>query len=237
MGEGDIVLQLQERKVLGKAVKQLRRDGLVPAVIHDHGKESVPVVASYLEAVHTFQEAGKHHPVNLQLGSQKYLTIIKDADFDPKKRQLRHIVFSAIRQDETVETEVPVVFAQDVEIPAEKASLMVLKQLDHVKVEALPHNLPDELVIDPSVLAEVGDKLTVADLHVPAGVVILTEPETQIAVVEVPKDQLAEAEAIAEQAETAAAAGEGEEPAEAPAEGEATPAAEGETPKEPSEEG
>ena len=38
MSGQDIALNLQERTVLGKAVKQLRRDGLIPAVVHDHGK-------------------------------------------------------------------------------------------------------------------------------------------------------------------------------------------------------
>jgi large subunit ribosomal protein L25 len=82
--------------------------------------------------------------------------------------------------------------------------LLVLKQLDHVEVKALPKNLPDELVVDPSTLAEVGDHLTVADIKVPEGVTILTPLESSLAVVEMPKDQIAEANAIAaEQAETA----------------------------------
>ncbi len=75
---------------------------------------------------------------------------------------------------------------------------MVLKQLDTVQVKALPKDLPDQLLVDPSVLAEVGDNLTVADLVVPNGVTIMAEPEQTIAVVEMPKDQIAEANAAAE---------------------------------------
>ncbi len=74
---------------------------------------------------------------------------------------------------------------------------MVLKQLDRVMVEALPNNLPNELRLDPSVLAEVGDRLTVADLKAPEGVTILTDPESQIAIVEMPRDQIADADAAA----------------------------------------
>jgi len=61
----------------------------------------------------------------------------------------------------------------------------------------LPKDLPDELVVDPSVLAAAGDSITVADLKVPAGVTVLTPEDTPIAAVEVPKDQIAEADAAA----------------------------------------
>ncbi len=193
----NLTLSLETRTTLRKGLARLRKDGQVPAVIHDHGKDSVHVTALYIDMLKTYRQAGKHHPLSLNVGSKKYMAMIKDVDFEPRKQILRHVVFNAIKVDEEVETEVPIAFVEDVEIPAEKASLMVLKQLDHVQIRALPHNLVDEFLVDPSTLAEVGDRLTVADLKTPPGVTILTEPETQIAIVEMPKDQIAEADAAA----------------------------------------
>lgn len=196
MSSGDIVVELEERKIVGKGLQHLRQSGKVPAVIHDHGKASSHVMADYSVLAKAFAEAGKHHPVQLHVGKVQHLALIKDADFEPVKHTLRHVVFQAIKQNVAVEAEIPVVF-KEVEIPAEKASLLVLKQLDHVEVKALPKDLPDVLVVDPSTLIEVGDHVTVADLIVPEGVTILTEPEHPIATVEMPKDQLAEADAAA----------------------------------------
>lgn len=201
----DITLTLEKREVLGKAVRQLRRDGQVPAVIHDHGKESLHVMAPYLAMVKAYQHAGKHHPVSLKVGNQEHLALIKDVDFDPKKHQMRHVVFNAIKQNETVEAEIPVVITGD--IPAEMASLLVLKQLDHVIVEAFPKDLPDELTVDGAKLAEIGDKVTVADLSAPAGVTIKDEPEQVIAMVEEPRVQEPEPEETAEGEEDEAAEG------------------------------
>jgi large subunit ribosomal protein L25 len=168
-----------------------------------------------------YAEAGKHHPVQLTVGSTKHLALIKDVDYEPVKHQMRHVVFQAINQNEAVEAEIPVVF-KDVEIPAEKLSLLVLKQLDHVEVKALPKYLPDELVVDPSKLTDVGDHVTVADLAVPEGVTILTEPGHPLATVEMPKDQLAEADAAAAAlAEDAGPKEEGDADAEASDEAEA----------------
>lgn len=228
MSSDDIVVELQERTVVRKGLQGLRASGMVPAVIHDHGKESIHVMGEFVQLSKVYSAAGKHHPVQLTVGKQQHLALIKDVDFEPAKHRLRHIVFQAINQNEETEAEVPIAF-KDIEIPAEKASLLVLKQLDRVQVKALPKDLPDELVIDPSTLAEVGDHLTVADLAVPQGVTVLTDPLSQIAVVEMPKDQAAEADASAASLADDAGVDESE------ASSDETPT-DGDTPKEPTEE-
>lgn len=195
MSTDTIVVELEKREVIRKGLKALRAGGKIPAVIHNHGKESILVAGDFIKLGKVFDVAGKHHPVELMVGNEKHLALIKDVDFEPVRNRLRHIVFQAIRQNEAVEAEIPLVFKEGVEIPAEKASLLVLKSLDFVEVKALPKNLPDELVVDPSKLVEVGDTLTVADVEVPEGVTILTDLDHGIATVEMPKDQIAEADA------------------------------------------
>ncbi len=193
----DITVELEKREIIGKGLVQIRKAGQVPAVIHDHGKDSIHVQGDFLKLVKTYAAAGKHHPVQLKVEGKQHLALIKDVDFDPAKHQMRHIVFQAIKQNEETDAEIPVVFLIDAEIPAERKSLLVLKQLDHVEVKALPRDLPDELIVDPSSLIEVGDSLSVADIKAPKGVTIITPAETQIAIVEMPKDQIAEADASA----------------------------------------
>ncbi len=216
----DAPLKLQERTVVRKGLGELRQQGLVPAVIHNHGQASIHVMAPELELERVYEEAGKHHPLNLEVGDQKFLVLIKDAHYNPVKRRLQHVVFQAIKRDEKVEAEVPI--RLEGEIPAEKVGLMVLHQLDSVEVEALPRNLPDELVVDATKLAELHDEVTVADLQVPEDVTVLTDAEHPIARVVETKAMMAEEEAApAEEAEAA----EGEQPAE----GEAAEKPEGET--------
>lgn len=198
---------------MGKAVRQLRRQGQVPAVIHDHGKASLHVQAAYLPIYKIYQQAGKHHPVDLTVGGKKYLALIKDATFEPRKNRLQHVVFNAIKQNEKVTAEVPLVLSD--EVPAERAGLIVLTHLENVTVEGLPHSLVDSLTADASALNEVGDKVTVADLKIPTGLTIMDDPDTVIATVEMPRDQIAEANAAA--AEQAAADGKTTEETETPA--------------------
>jgi large subunit ribosomal protein L25 len=186
----DEPVKLKEREVLGKGLSSIRGDGFVPAVVHNHGEVSLHVMASEVELVKVYREAGKHHPLELQVGSKRFLALIKDVQFNPVKHRMQHVVFQAIRRDEKVEAEIPVHL--DGDAPAEKIGLMVLHQLDHVEVEALPQNLPDELRVDACMLAELHDKITVADIKAPEGVTILTELDHPIASVVETKAQMAE---------------------------------------------
>lgn len=200
----NIVLEAQARDTLGKAVKRLRKDGFVPAVIHDHGKESVHIQAEYQQLHKTFTKAGKHHPVELAVGSKKFTTLIKGITFDPRQNVITHVVFNAIKANEKVHAEIPVHAAYpegDEASPAEKAGLIVLAQLETVQVKALPKDLPDTLTYDATKLVAVGDHVTVADLTVPAGVEVETEETHSLATVFEPSALAAANEAAAGDAE------------------------------------
>lgn len=204
-----ITLDVTARDTLGKAVKKLRKEGVVPAVIHDHGKDSVHISADFQAVTKVYHAAGRHHPVNLSVGSKKYTTLIKHATFDPRKNTITHVVFNAVKANEKVDATIPVVahYAEGNESsPAERAGLIVLTQLGEVEVKALPKDLPDELAYDAEKLVEVGDHITVADLEVPAGVVIETESDHTLATVFEPSALAAANDAAAGDAEVGDAA-------------------------------
>lgn len=216
----DITLTAQKRELLGKKVKQLRTDGQTPAVVHERGKDSVYVSVPALDFSKAYHAAGKHHAIKLDVDGKKYTTLIKEVVNAPASSSVLHAVFQAIKEDEKVTAEIPLKLTG--EIPAEKASLLVINNLDHVTVEALPKDLLDVIEVDASSLEEVGNKLHVSDIKLPDTITVKTEPEQVIATVEMPKDQIAEADAAL--AEQQAAEGEEGEAAEggeeAPAEGE-----------------
>lgn len=204
MSQDSINLTLEPRSVTGKAVKHLRREGTVPAVIHDHGKDSVLVQADYNTLVKVWQQAGKHHPVNLKTNDKTYTALIKTAEFDPRKHMLTHVVFNAVDKNQKVEAEVPVHAHYDEgneSSPAERNGLIVLSHLDAVQVKAIPSKIPDFLEYDAEKLVEIGDNITVADLTVPEDVELLTEPEHSIATVYEPSALQAANEAAAGEAE------------------------------------
>lgn len=181
-----IALKLDARKVTGKAVKHLRKDGQVPAVIHDHGKDSVVVQGEYNAVFKVYQQAGKHSPVSLKAGDKNFTALIKSVTFDPKKHKLTHVVFNAVKANEKVEAEVPIRARYDEgneSAPAERSGYLVLSQLETVMVKAVPSKLPEVLEYNAEKLVEVGDSATVADLIVPEGIEVETDATHAVATV------------------------------------------------------
>lgn len=186
MSQEKISITLVPREVVGKGLNKLRREGNVPGVIHDHGKPSIVVVGPHLDISKMYQKAGKNHPVQLKVGDKTYTTLIKDVTLHPKNQLITHVVFNAVRANETVTAEVPVHIKLEEgneSTPAERAGLIVLHNTEVVEVEAVPSALPDALEFDGEKLVEVGDHATVADLAVPKGVTIKTDEGTTLATV------------------------------------------------------
>lgn len=184
MAQDVINLELSSREVTGKAVKHLRKTGQIPAVIHDHGKESILVQGDGVAMLKVYKTAGKHHPVHLKADSKSYTAMIKVAEFDPRKHQLNHIVFNAVSVNQKVEAEVPIKpqYSEGNESsPAERAGLMIISTSDTAIVSALPKNLPDEVYYDAEALVEVGDHVTMGDLIIPKDVELISDPAQGIA--------------------------------------------------------
>lgn len=204
MAQDSISLTLDAREVTGKSVKHLRKEGQVPAVIHDHGKASVIAQGDAVALLKAYRLAGKHHPIELTAGGKKYTAMIKTAEFEPRKHQLNHIVFNAVSAGQKVEAEIPIHARYDEgneSSPAERNGLIVLAQLETVQVKAEPSKLPDVLTYDAEKLVEIGDHATVADLIIPADVELITEPEHAIATVYEPSALAAANDAAAGDAE------------------------------------
>lgn len=181
---GSVTISLQKREVIGKAVRALRREGLVPAVIHDHGKASIVVSGVYIDMARAYRQAGKHHPIEISADGKKYTALIKEVSVNPKRNTLSHIVFNAVSANQKVDAEIPVriKYAEGNDAsPAERAGLIVLHTLEAVEVVAIPSALPDFLEFDGEKLVEVGDVATVADLIIPKGVEVKTDAAHQIA--------------------------------------------------------
>lgn len=166
----DITLNLDERTAEGKRVHQLRNDGFVPSVVYGGKAAPISTQSQAVETLKAVKAAGKHSPVHLTIAGKKQLAIIKTIDMDPVKHTLRHVAFHAIKQNEKIVTEVPIVLVGEGESAAEKAGLIVLQAIEKIEVRALPNNLPEALEISIVDLATHEDKLTIGDIKLPNGV-------------------------------------------------------------------
>lgn len=165
-----ISLSLDSRDISGKKVARLRQSGVLPSVVYGAGMDPLSTQSDFALTSKVVHQAGRHTPVNLTINGKKQLAIIKDIDFDPVRRTVRHVAFHAIKQNEKIVTTVPIVLTGEGDSPAERAGMVVLQALEEIEIRALPADLPPALEVSILTLAEANDNLTLADIILPKGV-------------------------------------------------------------------
>ena len=165
-----INLTLAVRDQQGKKVSGLRRDGFVPGVVYGEGFDPILVKSEYGVIDKVVREAGKHTPVHITVDGKKKITLIKDIARDPVRSRILNVSFHAVKASDVVHAEVPIHLVGEGESPAERAGLIVLQAIETVEIKARPADLPDALEVSIAGLATDEDKITLADITLPAGV-------------------------------------------------------------------
>lgn len=187
-----IELRAQPRTLIGKKVKLLRHQDLVPGVVYGRHIEPVAVQFDVKDLMSALHRAGTSAAVQLELEGvdEPYLAIFRDVQHHPIRRDVSHVDLQALSLDETVRVSVNVVVVGT--SPATTEGEGVLMQLlTELEIEALPTALIASIEIDVSGLVEIGDTITVGDISVPEGVTILTHPgETIVQVTYMAEEEL-----------------------------------------------
>jgi large subunit ribosomal protein L25 len=212
-------LRAEPRSVLGKHVRRLRHQGLVPANIYGHGaSRAFQAPATAVE--HLLAHGGRTGMVNIAIDGQSQTALLKEIQRDPRSGHLLHLEFQAVSLDESVTSAVPVRFVG--ESPAvSKLDGVMTHPRSELRVTARAEDLPDVIEVDLSVLEELHSAIHVSDLPESSTYKFVDPPEEVLAIVLPPKVEVEIEEAPAEEAaEGAAPAEEPAATAEAQAQGE-----------------
>jgi len=195
-------LKVEKRDVLGKKVKKLRREGLIPANIYGRKVKSEAVSVQKSDFEKVFKEAGETQIVSLELGKEKRPVLIHNIQKDPVTEDIIHIDFLQVDLKEKVTASIPVVGIG--ESPVEKQGLgTVVFYIDEIEVEALPTDLPEKMEVDLSSLQEVDQAILVKDLAFDTSKVeVKASPDEVVVKVEPVKEETVEEAAPVEEAAT-----------------------------------
>lgn len=228
-------LSVEKRSVFGKKVKKLRKEGILPGNIYGKEMKSQAIQMPAKEFADVFKQAGHSGVVNLTLGEESIPTLVHEVTYDHIDKFPLHVDFYKVNLKEKVKATVPVVVIGEPTAVTEKFGLL-LQNISEVEVEALPTDLPENIEVDVTHLAQVGDSVKVSDLKVSTDVAILAEPEQEIVRIAELVSKEAEEQAAAEAAEAEAHATEGTEGEAAEGEGKTTEGEAAEIPQEETKE-
>lgn len=168
-------LRATTRTVFGKRVKGLRREGVIPAEMFGHNIPNLHLSVHEKDFVKIYRTAGENTVVDLITeDGGKNPVLILNVERDSISQKILAVNLYRVRMDEKIKTKVPINF--EGEAPAEKNSLVVVKVLDEIEIEALPQDIPHRFTVSLSTLQDLGQSISVKDLQAPHGVHILSNP-------------------------------------------------------------
>jgi large subunit ribosomal protein L25 len=201
----NISLEAREREGRGKNdARRLRAQGMVPAVLYgDGGGAGSTVLAVPTKVVdYTLQHVGDNALYDLKLGDQDDATVrVVDVQRNPVSGRLVHVDLAPVNMRERIVVTVPLTVAGADDSPGVTEGGVLDQVAYEVEVESLPGDIPQGLTLDVSSL-QIGDNLTLADVELPEGVELISDPEEVAATVTPPteiSDEEIEAAGIVEE--------------------------------------
>ena len=173
-----IELQTASRQVLGKKVRFLRRQGIIPVHLFGHGIEAVALQTDAAQLHQVLSQAGKTKIISLSLDKAKTPrnVMVRETQRNPLTGELLHVDFYQVIMGEKVQVEVPVALVG--EAPALKSKdNMLAQELYSLSIECLPDHVPDSVELDLASLTEAEQSIQVKDITLGEGVTVLNDPE------------------------------------------------------------
>lgn len=165
-------------------LNDLKRNGIVPGTVYGKGVDNQAVAVSRKQLTRTFQVHGSRGLFSLEIeGDSGLMVVVREIQRHPITGQITHVDFWKVRLDEKITSTVGVSIIGEEDIMKKGGILQAGAK--EIEISCLPQDIPETLVYDIAAL-EIGDKVTVADLQVPAAVEILTDSETMVATVLAP---------------------------------------------------
>jgi large subunit ribosomal protein L25 len=171
----DFRLEAQTRTEFGKgSARRTRRAGRIPAVLYGHGQDVVHLSLPAREFAAALRNGGSNVLLTVVLDGKEELALTKAVQRDPLTRVHEHVDLLLVRRGERTTVDVPVIVVGD---PAPDA--ISNHQLNTVSLEADATALPESIEVDVTGRAA-GENITAADLVLPAGSTLITDPEALV---------------------------------------------------------
>ena len=182
-----------EKRESNAKLGEIRSKGFIPAVFYGHKQESTSISVKEVDFMKVWKQAGESSVINLTGNGIDLEVLIQDIDLDPVTDKVRHADFYVIEKGKKVTVNIPLEFTGVAPAVKDLGGILV-KVLHELEIEAMPKDLPHNLVVDISPLVTLQDRIFASDVVLPAGVTLLSKPDEVVAsVAQVVEEKVEEA--------------------------------------------
>ncbi|MGG5254543.1 50S ribosomal protein L25/general stress protein Ctc [Neobacillus sp. SM06] len=179
-------IQAIERKDFKKsALKSIRRNGNIPAVVYGAKIGNKPVYVSSADLTKTIRAVGRNGVFSLNVGNSTHDVVLTDYQEDIKK-EIIHVDFLAVDKSSKINVNVRLVLVG--EAAGVKDGGVLQQPLHEVSITATPDQIPQQIEVDVTPL-QVGETITIADIKIGSSYSIHHDDDEVIASILPPKQE------------------------------------------------
>jgi large subunit ribosomal protein L25 len=182
MDNEEILIESQKRDVIGRQVKNIRKEGQLPAIVYGQGMKSIPIVLDAKSTQRLVTRLGPSTLITLNVDGEPYHTLLRDRQYNYLTGDIIHLDFLVVSLTETVKTAVSVQIEGEAPAVNDFNGILVTN-LESIDIEGLPMDLPNRILVDVSVLKEIGDSISVRDLALPPNITLHTDPDEAVVLI------------------------------------------------------
>ena len=184
-----VTLEVEVRTTFGKKNRALRRQGITPIHMYGLNEESKALQTKEYDLRVALRAAGRTIPVTLQSSDGKdTVTIVREIARHAVTGDIQHVDFQRVDVEQLVEVPVPIVLTGQEEAPGTAGGAGVVTQGSfEILVSAKPFDVPNEIVVDCSILEEIDSVILANEVKFPAGVELAGPEDERIAWVQPPR--------------------------------------------------
>ncbi len=178
----DLLLSAETgRKEGTRPSRRLRREGKIPAVVYGLDADPVAISVEWPDLRRCLTtDAGPNALITLDIDGASHLSVVKDIQRHPTRRDVLHVDFLRVTEDQQIEVNVPVVLVGE----ARNVTMydgMVDQSMYEMTISVTPTAVPQQIEIDISEL-ELGETIKVEDVTLPEGAESAMSPEETVAI-------------------------------------------------------
>jgi len=182
-----LTLNAKIRDIKG-SLDVMRKAGELPAVFYGMKTENTSISISKSEFKKIWEKAGESSTVKIITPKITVDALIHEVQVDPVSDEPIHVDFLVIDMNKKIEVEVPLEFT-GISLAVKTGLGTLVKVLHEVEVEALPKDLPHNLIIDISKLDTIDSQILVSDIKLPTGVKMITKENEVVASIAEQKEE------------------------------------------------
>jgi large subunit ribosomal protein L25 len=160
-----------------RATRRLRRSGRVPGILYGGDGEPLTFSVDARELRHALAAQGA--VLEVADGGSATPAILKSAQHHPVRGETLHVDLMRVNLDVAIAAVVPLELTGADDAPGVKEGGVLEQITRELNIEALPTSIPESICFDASGM-HINDTVTLAQVPVPDGIVLLDDPEETV---------------------------------------------------------